>query len=76
MTGLIWTRRRGNAHLDAHALNLVFLSYPNNPTGTNFSAEVIREMLSRPDTLVLLDEALLRILRSVPYGGTAALPPI
>ena len=47
-----------NAHFDAHTyLTLVFLSYPNNPTGTNFSAEVIREMLSRPDTLVLLDEA-------------------
>ena len=46
-----------NAHLGAYPINLVFLSYPNNPTGTNFSAEVIREMLSRPDTLVLLDEA-------------------
>lgn len=44
-------------HLDAHAINLVFLSYPNNPTGTNFSAEVIRQILSRSDTLVLLDEA-------------------
>ena len=46
-----------NVHLDAHAINLVFLSYPNNPTGTNFSAEAIRQILSRPDTLVLLDEA-------------------
>ena len=46
-----------NPHLDAHGINLVFLSYPNNPTGTNFSADVIREILSRPDTLVLLDEA-------------------
>ena len=46
-----------NVHLDAHPINLVFLSYPNNPTGTNFSADVIREMLSRSDTLVLLDEA-------------------
>ena len=45
------------AHLDAHPINLVFLSYPNNPTGTNFSAEVIRQILARPDTLVLLDEA-------------------
>ncbi len=45
------------AHLDAHVINLVFLSYPNNPTGTNFSTDAIREILARPDTLVLLDEA-------------------
>lgn len=50
-------REAWKAHLDSHEVNLVFLSYPNNPTGTNFSAEVIREILSRPDTLVLLDEA-------------------
>lgn len=50
-------REAWKAHLDSHKVNLVFLSYPNNPTGTNFSAEVIREILSRPDTLVLLDEA-------------------
>ena len=45
------------SHLDANRLNLVFLSYPNNPTSNTFSAEVIRQMLSRSDTLVVLDEA-------------------
>ncbi|MCZ6677928.1 MAG: histidinol-phosphate transaminase [Candidatus Poribacteria bacterium] len=45
------------SHLDTNRTNLVFISYPNNPTGNNFSAEVIHRMLSRPDTLVLLDEA-------------------
>ena len=46
-----------STHLNTHTINLVFLSYPNNPTGTNFSAEVICQILSRPDTLVVLDEA-------------------
>lgn len=44
-------------HLNTNAINLVFISYPNNPTGNNFSAEVIRQMLSRSDTFVILDEA-------------------
>ena len=44
-------------HLNTNAINLVFISYPNNPTGNNFSAEIIRQMLSRSDTLVILDEA-------------------
>ena len=45
------------SHLDANGPNLVFLSYPNNPTSNTFSAEVIHQMLSRSDTLVVLDEA-------------------
>ena len=39
-------------HLTSYSYHILTI-----PTGTNFSAEVIREMLSRPDTLVLLDEA-------------------
>ncbi len=45
------------SHLNTNVINLVFISYPNNPTGNNFSAEVIHQMLSRSDTLVILDEA-------------------
>ena len=45
------------SHLDANRLNLVFISYPNNPTSNTFSAEVIHQILSRSDTLVVLDEA-------------------
>ena len=45
------------SHLDANRLNLVFISYPNNPTSNAFSAEVVHQTLSRPDTLVVLDEA-------------------
>jgi histidinol-phosphate aminotransferase len=44
-------------HLDQNPINLVFISYPNNPTGNHFSADVIHQILSRSDTLVVLDEA-------------------
>ncbi len=37
--------------------NIVFLSYPNNPTGNCFDEDVIRALLERSDTLVVMDEA-------------------
>jgi histidinol-phosphate aminotransferase len=45
------------SHLQANRLNLVFISSPNNPTGNAFSAEVIHQILSRSDTLAIIDEA-------------------
>lgn len=45
------------SHLNANRLNLAFISYPNNPTSNTFSAEDIRQTLSRCDALVVLDEA-------------------
>lgn len=46
-----------HSHLDANRLNLVFISYPNNPTGNAFSAKAIHQMFSRSDTLAIIDEA-------------------
>ena len=37
--------------------NLIFLSYPNNPTGNLFNTKVIDQILEQPNTLVVLDEA-------------------
>ncbi|HID57340.1 TPA: histidinol-phosphate aminotransferase family protein, partial [Candidatus Poribacteria bacterium] len=37
--------------------NILFLSYPNNPTGNCFSEEAIKALLKRRNTLVVLDEA-------------------
>ena len=45
------------SHLDKHPVNLIFISYPNNPTGNSFSDDVIHRMLSQRNTLVVLDEA-------------------
>ena len=36
---------------------VVFLAYPNNPTGNLFDVAVIKEMLSTSDGLVVVDEA-------------------
>ncbi len=43
--------------LDQKQKNLVFFSYPNNPTGNLFNSQVIGQILHRSDTLVVLDEA-------------------
>jgi len=37
--------------------NLIFLSYPNNPTGNCFDKDVILELLEHSNTLVIMDEA-------------------
>ncbi len=36
---------------------LVFLAYPNNPTGNHFDAEVLEEVIRRAPGLVVIDEA-------------------
>ncbi|MBI4777882.1 histidinol-phosphate transaminase, partial [Candidatus Desantisbacteria bacterium] len=36
---------------------IIFLSYPNNPTGNCFSRKKIERIISRTDALVVLDEA-------------------
>jgi histidinol-phosphate aminotransferase len=37
--------------------NILFLSYPNNPTGNCFDEKAILALLERDDTLVVVDEA-------------------
>jgi len=36
---------------------LIFIAYPNNPTGNSFDYDVIREIIESTDALVVLDEA-------------------
>ena len=36
---------------------LIFIAYPNNPTGNSFDYEVIKEIIKSTDALVVLDEA-------------------
>jgi histidinol-phosphate aminotransferase len=43
--------------LDRQQRNLVFFAYPNNPTGNLYDAGVVGDILSRRDTLVVMDEA-------------------
>jgi histidinol-phosphate aminotransferase len=45
------------AAIDEHQPAVVFLAYPNNPTGNCFSREAIETILSRAPGLVVLDEA-------------------
>ena len=41
----------------AHDPAVIFLAYPNNPTGNLFDAELLRTILSRATGLVVIDEA-------------------
>jgi len=41
----------------AHDPAVIFLAYPNNPTGNLFDAEVLHAILSRATGLVVIDEA-------------------
>ncbi len=43
--------------LDEHRPAVVFLAYPNNPTGNLFDPDVIRAVLARAPGLVVVDEA-------------------
>ncbi len=43
--------------LTPDGLNIVFLSYPNNPTGACWDRDAIANLLDTPDVLVVLDEA-------------------
>jgi len=45
------------AAIDRHAPALVWLAYPNNPTGNCFDRAVIEQVLARAPGLVVLDEA-------------------
>jgi histidinol-phosphate aminotransferase len=45
------------AAVAAHDPALIFLAYPNNPTGNLFDAELLRTLLSRAAGLVIIDEA-------------------
>jgi histidinol-phosphate aminotransferase len=45
------------AAVDEHQPAVIFLSYPNNPTGNLFDAAGLRNLLSRTAGLVVIDEA-------------------
>jgi histidinol-phosphate aminotransferase len=45
------------AQLRPDGTNLVFFSYPNNPTGNCFNRQGIINILQREDTIVIVDEA-------------------
>jgi histidinol dehydrogenase len=45
------------AAIDLHQPALVFIAYPNNPTGNSFSREAIEQIVRRAPGLVVLDEA-------------------
>jgi histidinol-phosphate aminotransferase len=46
-----------DAAIDAQRPALVFLAYPNNPTGNLFDAQMIRRLVERTPGLVVVDEA-------------------
>jgi histidinol-phosphate aminotransferase len=43
--------------IQTHQPALIFLAYPNNPTGNLFAPEVLREILAHAPGLVVIDEA-------------------
>ena len=45
------------AAVKAHQPAVIFLAYPNNPTGNLFDAAILHTLLSRTDGLVVIDEA-------------------
>lgn len=45
------------AAIDRHRPALIFLAYPNNPTGNRFDIEAVYEILTAAPGLVVLDEA-------------------
>ena len=53
-----------------HAPAVIFLAYPNNPTGNLYAAEEIEELLALAPGLVVVDEAYL------PFAGTSFLPRV
>ena len=52
--------------IETHHPALVFLAYPNNPTGNLFDADDVRAILQATDGLVVLDEAY------APFAGGAS----
>ena len=55
--------------IETHRPALVFLAYPNNPTGNLFDADDVRAILQATDGLVVLDEAY------APFAGGASWLP-
>ena len=45
------------AAMEKHRPAVVFLAYPNNPTGNLFSSQAIRQVIEAAPGLVVLDEA-------------------
>jgi len=45
------------AAIDRHQPALIFIAYPNNPTGNSFSPDTVEAILRRAPGLVVLDEA-------------------
>ncbi|VVH66378.1 Histidinol-phosphate aminotransferase (EC [uncultured Gammaproteobacteria bacterium] len=43
--------------IETHQPKLIFIAYPNNPTGNTFDRAVIEEIIIASDALVVLDEA-------------------
>lgn len=43
--------------LNPDSTNLIFISYPNNPTGNCFDEDAILELINQPNALVIVDEA-------------------
>lgn len=58
------------AALREHSPSVVFLAYPNNPTGNLFDAGNIREIVESTGGLVVVDEAYL------PFAGATFLPEV
>jgi histidinol-phosphate aminotransferase len=54
----------------AHAPTVIFLAYPNNPTGNLFAQAEVEELLALAPGLVVLDEAYL------PFAGTSFMPRV
>jgi histidinol-phosphate aminotransferase len=50
--------------LSAHQPKLIFIAYPNNPTGNTFDRAVIEEIIIASDALVVLDRVNFAI---IPY---------
>jgi len=45
------------AAIEKHQPSVIFLAYPNNPTGNLFNAKAIKEIITKAAGLVVLDEA-------------------
>ncbi|MEQ1620780.1 MAG: histidinol-phosphate transaminase [Methylococcales bacterium] len=45
------------AAIEKHQPSVIFLAYPNNPTGNLFNTKAIREIITKAAGLVILDEA-------------------
>ena len=56
------------AAIEQHQPSLIFLSYPNNPTGTLFSAADIEQIIKAAPGIVVVDEAY------QPFAGASFMP--